>query len=137
VATGGGTPAVRIATSTGDGVGSFLGVAGSGIWLFGAGLNGAAIGSPPNPHLRTAGAAKTASMVEVADRLVYHLRNGGTCYVAPNDAALSSYATCSIKPGTVPRLQLSDRRTMEFTLSLQLINTAVSPTRMLAHFGEQ
>lgn len=85
----------------------------------------------------TQGSSRLASAVEIADRLRYHLLNGGTCAVQPGDVAGSQYATCGLKPGTVPQLQLSDRRAMEFTLSLQLINLAGSPVRMMAHYAEQ
>lgn len=92
----------------------------------------------PTPYLHTTTVARSnVSLVEIADRLKYHLLNGGTCSVYTNDAAASSYATCGLKPGAVPQLTLADRRTMEYTLSLQLINLAGSPSRFLAAYAEQ
>lgn len=94
--------------------------------------------SLPTPYLYTTTAARSnVSMVEIADRLIYHLRNGGTCALYTNDAAGSNYVNCGLKPGTSPSLQLAERNVMEYTLSLQLLNVAGSPARMLARFAEQ
>lgn len=71
-----------------------------------------------------------ANLVAIADRLIGHLQNGGTCSVTTNDSLSSVYATCGLYPGTTPSLTLSDRRLLLWTLSLQLINLAGSPVRM-------
>ena len=76
-------------------------------------------------------------MHEIADRLCYHLQNGGQCAVYPNDVAQSAYLTCGLKPGTTPSLQLADKRAMEWTLQLALLNVAGSPARMLAYYANQ
>ena len=90
----------------------------------------------PTPYLATtSGVPLVASMTEIADRLCFHLRNGGTCAVYTGDAVGSTYATCSLRPGTEPSLQL-DRRLMESTLQLSLINVAGSPVRMVARYAE-
>lgn len=134
IASGGTTPTILIAPATGDGVSSYAGSAGQGIYAWGHQING---GATPLPYIYTQAAARTASGLEIADRLRYHLLNGGQCAVWTNDIAGSGYTTCGLKPGTDPQITLIDRRTMEFALTLQLINVAGSPARMLAHYAEQ
>jgi hypothetical protein len=73
-------------------------------------------------------------LVDVAARLVYHLLNGGTCAVNTADAETNSYATCGLKPGTTPSLELADPQNLEYTLTLALINLAGSPARMVCHY---
>lgn len=70
------------------------------------------------------------NLVAVADRLVAWLLQGGTCSVTTNDSLGSTYATCGLWPGSTPTLQLSDKRNLLYTLSLQLVNRAGSPVRM-------
>lgn len=81
--------------------------------------------------VRTTGALR---LVDIADRLVYHLLNGGTCTVNTGDAESNSYATCSLMPETEPQLQLSDPQALEYTLSVSLLNVAGSPVRMVCHY---
>jgi hypothetical protein len=91
----------------------------------------------PTDYLHTTSAARTdMSLADLADRLRRHLLNGGSCTIYTSDAAGSSYATCGLKPGTTPSLQLSDRRALEFTFSAQLVNLAGSPVRMSAYYNE-
>lgn len=62
---------------------------------------------------------------EIADRLVAWLLQGGTCTVDPGDyVGTPAYTNCSLMPGTTPQLVLSDRRELEYTLTLSLINLA-------------
>lgn len=139
VASGGATPSFVHYLSP-DGVATnYTGTAGSGVFAYGAQVEPYVAARPyPSPYLMTTSAARTGvSMSEIADRLRFHLMNGGTCTVYTNDLDASSYATCGLKPGTVPQLALTDRRTMEFTLSLHLINLAGSPTRMIAVYAEE
>jgi hypothetical protein len=75
--------------------------------------------------------------VELATRLKYHLLNGGTCLVQTGDAVGSNYSPCGLKPGSAPALSLTDRRMIEYTLSLQLIHLATTPARMTARYIEQ
>lgn len=75
------------------------------------------------------------SMVDVADRLIYHLRNGGTCQVETGDVLGSTYATCGLAPGSSPSLALADPRVLEYTLALSLINRAAVPVRMVCYYG--
>lgn len=75
-----------------------------------------------------------AASTEIAQRLVEHLLDGGTCTVATGDSANRTYTTCSLAEGTEPALEPSDRTEREYTLSLALINTAVSPTRMICTY---
>ena len=68
----------------------------------------------------------------VALRLKRHLLGGGTCTVNTEDNASRSY-TCRLQPGTVPGVELVDRRLMEYAMSLQLLNTAAAV--MLCDYG--
>lgn len=74
---------------------------------------------------------------EIALRLKYHLENGGTCTVATGDAIGSVYSPCGLVPGSRPQLVLADRRAIEYTLSLQLLNLAAVPARMFTRYAEQ
>jgi hypothetical protein len=73
-------------------------------------------------------------LVEIADRLVFHLLNGGTCAVNTGDVDSSAYATCGLMPNTEPSLIQSNARLLEYTLSLSLINLAGSPVRMVCRY---
>jgi hypothetical protein len=81
--------------------------------------------------VRTTGGVR---LVDIADRLVYHLLNGGTCTVNTGDTASSSYATLGLMPGTEPQLTLSDPRMLEYTLAVSLINLAGSPVRLVCYY---
>lgn len=72
--------------------------------------------------------------IDVADRLIYHLLNGGTCSVATEDADANTYATCGLAPGADPQLQLADPQNLEYTLTLTLINLAAVPARMVCRY---
>jgi hypothetical protein len=74
------------------------------------------------------------SMADVADRLRAHLLRGGTCAVQTEDDASHTYATCGLAPSAEPQLTMSDARTIEFTLSLALIDLSVTPTQMVCHY---
>ena len=74
-------------------------------------------------------------MHEVADRLIKHLQEGGTCTVLTEDNAANTYTPCGLMPGTTPTLELTDRALLEYTLSLAVINLAVVPARMTARYG--
>ena len=63
---------------------------------------------------------------ELADRLIYHLINGGRCLVRTGDPN-GSYSPCAIYPGSKPTLQLSNKQLLEYTLNLQLLNVATVP----------
>ena len=77
----------------------------------------------------------TTRMVDVADRLAYHLENGGTCEVDTGDYDGNIYATCGLAPGaTASPPVLSDKKNLEYTLSLSLVNLAGSPARMRCHY---
>lgn len=72
--------------------------------------------------------------VDVAVRLIAWLMSGGTVTVNTGDVESNSYATCGLMPGTTPSLTLTDRKNLEYTLSLSLINLAGSPAPMLCHY---
>jgi hypothetical protein len=74
-------------------------------------------------------------LVEVADRYIAHLLNGGTCAVNTGDASSSAYATCGLMPGTTPSLTLTDPRLLEYALSVSLINLAGSPVQMVCRYS--
>lgn len=82
--------------------------------------------------VRTTGGVRP---VDIADRLVYHLLNAGTCAVNTGDAEGNSYATCQLMPETEPELVLSDPQALEYTLSLSLLNVAAVPVPMKCHYA--
>jgi len=73
-------------------------------------------------------------LVDVAARLVAWLLQGGTCSVTTGDVEGHVYATCGLMPGSSPSLTMTDRRNLEYTLSLALINLAGSPAPMVCHW---
>ena len=77
----------------------------------------------------------SGSALDIADRLVGHLLNGGQCQVITEDVLSSSYDTCGLMPNTVPRIVLSDATNLEYTLSLSLINLDADPVPMSAYYG--
>lgn len=87
------------------------------------------------PHISSRRSGGVAP-VDLADRLINHLLNGGTCSVITGDVLSSTYATCGLKPGTTPTLQLTNRRAIEYTLALHLINLAGSPSQMVCRYAE-
>lgn len=72
--------------------------------------------------------------VEVADRLIAHLLGGGTCTVNTGDSGSASYTTCGLMPGTQPTLTQMNVATLEYSLSLSLINLAGSPAAMFCRY---
>ena len=74
-------------------------------------------------------------MPDVADRLIAHLMDGGTCGVNTQDNGAHTYATCGLLPGTTPALTMSDPHALEYTLSLAVLNLAAVPTQMICHYG--
>jgi hypothetical protein len=64
------------------------------------------------------------SSLDVAMRLIAHLENGGTCTVNTGDASARTYTTCGLAPDADlgGALSMSDPKTIEYTLSLSLIN---------------
>lgn len=61
-------------------------------------------------------------LVAIATRLIAHLKGGGVCSVACEDTTGALYANCGLWADAEPSLALSDRRLLEYTLSLQLLN---------------
>jgi hypothetical protein len=74
-------------------------------------------------------------LVDVAARLVYWLLSGGVVAVNTGDVDSNAYASCGLMPGTTPTLTLSDRKNLEYTLSLALVNLAGSPVPMVCHYA--
>ena len=85
-------------------------------------------------ELRMIPSSGANSKLTIAMRLIAHLMNGGTCAVTTGDAASSAYATCGLTPGTTPQLVMSDKRAIEYTLSLSLLNVAGSPVAMVCRY---
>ena len=73
------------------------------------------------------------AMVEIADRLIAHLLNGGTCELYLEDTPNASYTNCGLMPDSTPTLTLSDPVNVEYTLAVALINSDGDP--MTAHYG--
>lgn len=73
-------------------------------------------------------------LVDIANRLKRWLNSGGTCTVNTGDVESNSYATCGVAPGTKAKLTLTDRKNLEYTLTLSLVNLAVSPVDMVCHY---
>lgn len=67
----------------------------------------------------------THAEIAVALRLIRHLTGGGSCTVTTDDLSANEY-TCRLREGTVPTLTLADRAMMEYTLHLELTNTAAA-----------
>lgn len=77
-----------------------------------------------------------ASPYDIANELRLALLNGNgfTCALYTGDAFDNSYATCGLMPGTTPEVVLVNRRTMEYTLRLALINLAGTPAPIVCHY---
>lgn len=67
----------------------------------------------------------THAEIAVVLRLIRHLTGGGSCTVTTDDLSANEY-TCRLREGTVPSLTLADRAMMEYTLHLDLTNTAAA-----------
>lgn len=73
--------------------------------------------------------------VDIALRLCEHLLgDGNTCALTTGDASSRTYATVALAPGTEPELTLSDPQTLEYTLSLTVVNVATTPAPMLCEY---
>lgn len=73
-------------------------------------------------------------LVEVADRLIAHLKGGGTCTVNTGDSGSNSYTTCGLWPGSEPSLIQQSSGPLEYSLTLALINLAGSPSAMICRY---
>lgn len=76
------------------------------------------------PMLTTSAAVATTTMSEVADRLKYHLENGGVCTLNTGDISSTVHTNARMNPDSPPDLRLTDRELMEYTLSLDLLLTS-------------
>lgn len=74
------------------------------------------------------------SSLDVANKLRAHLLNGGTCSVYTEDTFQTTYLLCGLMPGTMPSIQMTDRRTIEFSMQLSLINLDLNPDEMVVHY---
>lgn len=59
-------------------------------------------------------------------RLIRWLESGGVVTVNTGDVANRTYTSCFLPKGSHPSFTLSDRRFLEYTLSLTLLNTAAA-----------
>ena len=85
-------------------------------------------------HIPIKSQTGAVNYVTIADRLISWLMEGGQCAVYTEDTLASTYLTCGLAPGTTPSLKLVDRANLEYSLSLQLLNLAVSPVQMIAQY---
>lgn len=81
-----------------------------------------------------AAGAEADGPLDLADRLVAHLLNGGTCAVYTEDNDAASYTNCGLRPGTSPEIRQTDARAIEYTLSLSLLNLAGAA--MTCHYAD-
>lgn len=58
---------------------------------------------------------------DIAQRLIDHLLQGGTCAVDTGDG-VHTYSECGLAPDTAPELVLDDRVTLEYRFRVTLIN---------------
>jgi hypothetical protein len=65
-------------------------------------------------------------------RLQNHLESGGTVSVTSGDTLGSTYPTCGLAPETEVTFELSDKTTLEYTLSVSLLNVATPRIAMVA-----
>lgn len=62
----------------------------------------------------------TVRYLEIARRLVRHLKKCGSCTVNTGDTDSNSYSTLYNMPGAEPSLSLTDTNQLEYTLSVSL-----------------
>lgn len=74
----------------------------------------------------------TFRYVTIADRLIAHLLNAGSCTVNTGDSDTASYSSLYLMPGLQPSLTLVDPNQLEYTLSLALFSPA--GTRLVCHY---
>ena len=60
----------------------------------------------------------------IADRLIAHLLNAGSCTVNTGDTDTNSYSGLYLVPGFEPQITLSDANQLEYTLTLALFSPA-------------
>src|SRR5688572_642507 len=70
--------------------------------------------------------------LDILLRLQNHLESGGTVQVTTGDTLGSTYPTCGLAPETEVTFELSDKTTLEYTLSLTLLNVASPRLPMVA-----
>lgn len=61
-------------------------------------------------------------LIEHANRLIANLLSGGVCQVRTEDTVDATYFVCSLFPGSKPQLVLTDPRSLEYSLSLSVLN---------------
>ncbi len=66
----------------------------------------------------------------ILDRLIEFLRNGGVVSVTTGDTLSSVYPTCCLAPGAKASKKMDNKNDITWTLSLTLLNVAVSPVPM-------
>lgn len=65
-------------------------------------------------------------------RLQSHLEGGGTVQVTTGDSGARVYPTCSLAPDAQVSIELTDKVTLEYTMTFNLLNVAGSRVQMLA-----
>lgn len=59
-------------------------------------------------------------------RLIRHLEGGGVITINTGDTANRTYTSCYLPKGAHPSFTLADRKTLEYSLSLTVVNTAAA-----------
>jgi len=67
--------------------------------------------------------------VDIAQRLIDHLLNGGTCALDTGDGT-HTYSECGLAPNTEPELTLEDRTALEYRFRVTLINLGSSASML-------
>lgn len=75
------------------------------------------------------------SKTTIIDRLFAWLRAGGTVSVTTGDSLGSVYATCCLAPGAKPVKKMDNKSDITWTVSLKLLNAAVSPVPMTCQYN--
>jgi hypothetical protein len=71
------------------------------------------------------------SAVPVLDRLIAHLRRGGTCAVYTGDENDRTYATCGLAEGGDVSKRMQEPRELTWRAAFTLVNLADEPADML------
>lgn len=71
-------------------------------------------------------------LLTIADRLIAHLLNAGSCTVNTGDTDTSSYSGLYLLPGFEPTITLADNNQLEYTLTLALFSPA--GTRLICNY---
>ena len=66
----------------------------------------------------------------VLQDFLLHANGFGLFTITPDDSEANSYANCQIAPGTFAEISDPDTETLEYTLTLQVIDLSPSPAQL-------